>query len=61
MAFFEFNCDKCGHVFEVLKFGSLEENEKKCPECGSSNVSQIFGSFGLSTNGNCGSNGFSFG
>jgi len=42
---YEFECKDCGHRFEI--FASMSEREKglKCPNCGGTKLSQIFGSF----------------
>ena len=45
MPVYEFKCDKCEHVFEVM--GSYEEREKShpCPKCGSTEVKQAISLF----------------
>lgn len=62
MPLFEFKCNGCGKEFDLFKFTQLEEEEKKCPQCGSKDVTQLISDFGLG--GGCdtgGRSGFSFG
>ena len=41
MPIFEYKCEKCGNIFEVLALGS--ENDKKiiCPKCNSEKVKKM--------------------
>jgi len=48
MASFDLICDTCAHTFEVFHQGFLRDEDKVCPECGSTEVRQKFSSF-LST------------
>jgi putative FmdB family regulatory protein len=45
MPVYEFRCNKCEHVFEVM--GSYAEREKAqtCPKCGSTEVKQAISLF----------------
>jgi putative FmdB family regulatory protein len=45
MPVYEFKCEKCGDVFEVM--GSFAEREKEhtCPKCGSTEVKQAISLF----------------
>jgi putative FmdB family regulatory protein len=45
MASYDLKCDACGHDFEVYVQGFLKEANKVCPECGSSQVSQVYTGF----------------
>lgn len=44
MAYYEFECKKCEHRFDVKQ--TFEEHEHhpevKCPNCGSTRVEQVF-------------------
>jgi len=41
MPFYEYRCDGCGEIFEVLqKIGALGGDEK-CPKCGSDNCKRL--------------------
>jgi putative FmdB family regulatory protein len=48
MALYDFVCMDCGSTFELYVQGFIKDDEKRCPECGSSAVRQKFTSF-LST------------
>jgi putative FmdB family regulatory protein len=41
MPIFEFRCNKCNEVFEILQMGSEDELEMKCPHCGSENFERV--------------------
>jgi putative FmdB family regulatory protein len=41
MPIFEFRCNKCNEVFEVLQMSSEDEVEMKCPHCGSENFERV--------------------
>jgi putative FmdB family regulatory protein len=45
MGYFDLVCRDCEHKFEVVTRGAIKERQKRCPECGSANVRQTFGSF----------------
>jgi len=45
MPIFDFVCKDCGKQFDV-KISNAEKGKVKCPECNSSNINQIFSSFG---------------
>ena len=38
MPIYVFRCEDCGAVFEVFVFRSEDEEEIKCPKCGSEKV-----------------------
>jgi len=72
MPIYEYQCDKCSKKFEALIFSAGDENNLKCPQCGSGEfhrlVSTCF-SFGKAKSdsgagvgrgaASCGSTGFS--
>lgn len=39
----EFECKKCGHIFEEIFFRSDMELPEECPECGSSELEMPIG------------------
>lgn len=45
MALYDFVCTDCGGTFELFVQGFIKDDEKRCPECGSSAVRQKFTSF----------------
>lgn len=45
MATYDLICNQCGHMFEVFVQGFLKDDQKTCPECGSSDTRQKFTSF----------------
>jgi putative FmdB family regulatory protein len=57
MASYDLLCDACGHDFEVFRQGFLKDEDRVCPDCGSSDVRQKFSSFlkniGGSSSGGC--------
>ena len=69
MPLFEFNCRKCGHVFEeLMSAAELDKGGLKCPACNSRRVERALSAFatgsagsdagGFSSGGGCGSGGF---
>jgi len=42
MPTYDYECDACGHTFELFQNFS-EEVKKKCPECGKSKLRRLFG------------------
>jgi putative FmdB family regulatory protein len=55
MPIFEYICSKCSKAFTILQLNKKEE-KKKCPHCGSKNVSKKISSFSCAS-----SSGFSRG
>ena len=58
MASYDLVCDACGHDFEVFRQGFLKDEDRVCPDCGSTEVRQKFTSFlknigGSSSGGGC--------
>ena len=45
MASYDLVCDACGSEFEVFRQGFLKDEDKACPDCGSTDVRQQFSSF----------------
>lgn len=45
MASYDLTCQSCGASFEVFSTGFLKDDQKACPECGSTNVEQQFTGF----------------
>ena len=42
MPTYQYECDKCGHAFEVLQ--SMKDKKlKKCPECAKNSLSRLIG------------------
>jgi len=50
MPLFEYECQECRHGFEVLQIKRGDENEIKCPQCGSVNVVKLLSSFSSKSN-----------
>lgn len=44
MPYFEFQCENCGHKFE-LRISNAEKSKVKCPECGNSKIKQLLTPF----------------
>ncbi|MGE5415185.1 MAG: FmdB family zinc ribbon protein [Acidobacteriota bacterium] len=49
MPYFDFQCEKCEHKFE-LRISNEEKSKVKCPECGHKKVKQLLSPF-FSTSG----------
>jgi len=41
MPIYEFKCSKCEEFFELLVMGSKDEEELKCPKCGSQTFERV--------------------
>ncbi len=52
MPVYEYQCEECGKTFEVLTKVSRMDDEKECPDCGSTKVKRVFSVFGVK--GGCG-------
>ena len=66
MASYDLICEKCDHLFEVYRQGFLKDEDRVCPECGSTDVRQKFSSFlknlgGSTGGGSCAPSGSPFG
>ena len=58
MAVIDIVCQSCKHKFQVVTRGVIKAKQKLCPECGSADVRQTFGSYlrnGPLSDPNCGS------
>ena len=42
MPTYEYECDSCGHVFDVFQ-SITEPKKRKCPECGKPKLRRLFG------------------
>ncbi|MEZ5124932.1 MAG: zinc ribbon domain-containing protein [Thermoleophilia bacterium] len=49
MATYDLNCCACGAEFEVFSTGFLKDDQRVCPECGSTDVEQKFTGFNFGT------------
>lgn len=47
MPLYEYECQKCGKLTEVLQSLTEADKEVKCPECGSFEMSRRFSTFGV--------------
>jgi putative FmdB family regulatory protein len=54
MPIFEYECGKCGRLFEELVASAAEK--VCCPSCGSDNIEKLFSAFAKNC-GSCGSSG----
>ena len=59
MSTYDMVCTKCQHTFEVYRQGFLRDEDKVCPECGSTETQLTFKSFlrhfgTATTSSNCG-------
>jgi len=67
MPIFEYKCNDCGGVFELLKTTSEDNKEVRCSKCGSENVTKLIsagsslsgGGMSLNSAGCGGNSGFS--
>jgi putative FmdB family regulatory protein len=41
MPIYEFRCDACGHIFELLAMGSDDQSEACCPQCQGKDLSRV--------------------
>ena len=49
MPIYEFRCKQCDSTFEKLFTSSRQEPPPACPECESSDITQMFSVFGVGT------------
>ena len=47
MPLYEYECQKCGKLTEILQNHSESDKDVKCPECGSSEMRRKFSTFGV--------------
>jgi len=41
MPIYEFRCDACGEIFELLALNSKEQKEARCPHCGGEDLARV--------------------
>lgn len=46
MPIYEYKCEDCGKLTEILQKGFKPENEIICPHCGSTKMQKLISSFG---------------
>jgi putative FmdB family regulatory protein len=51
MPIYEFQCRKCGNVFEQLVFASDKTEALLCPSCGANDPCKLMSSFSCSSSG----------
>jgi len=63
MPLFEYECQECGLIFEVLTQHRDTASRPGCPECGKTNVERPWSPFARRTSegGGCGTSSFGFG
>ncbi|MGE5397486.1 MAG: FmdB family zinc ribbon protein [Chitinophagales bacterium] len=44
MPFFDFKCEKCGHVFNI-RVSNADKDKVRCPECDHAKVRQLLSPF----------------
>lgn len=54
MPLYEYQCRKCGHIFEKLRRIAEADSKLECPKCNSEEVERQFSTFAA---GGCGSSG----
>jgi putative FmdB family regulatory protein len=47
MPIYEYRCEACGEVFEVLVRSRSRQTGPRCPKCGSAEVTKAMSLFGL--------------
>jgi putative FmdB family regulatory protein len=55
MPTYEFKCVNCGHDFEVTAHIADRDKKAVCPQCGSRDVTTVFGAFAVGGGGKSGS------
>ena len=65
MPMYEYRCQECGRVFEMIRRYSDADRDVKCPACESEEVERLLSAFAMSSGspagGGCGSGGRRFG
>ena len=46
MPIYEFECKKCGHVFETLFYSLRDKQQVACPSCQSKKTARLMSMFG---------------
>ncbi len=44
MPIYEFRCEGCGEVFELLALSKNDQVEAKCPQCGDTRITRVMSS-----------------
>ena len=47
MPIYSFQCEKCGHLFDLLEGMTAEKVARKCPDCGSKKVRKKMSGFSV--------------
>lgn len=47
MPTYDLECSKCGHKFELFLTRFIRDDDRVCPECGSTDVSQTISDFNM--------------
>lgn len=58
MPLYEYQCRKCGHIFEKLRRIAEADDKLECPKCHSDEVERQFSTFAAGGCGASGSRGF---
>lgn len=60
MPLYEYECRKCGRLFDARRGIDEDDTGVECPTCGAGDPKRAFSTFSsTSSDGNCGSRGFS--
>ena len=50
MPIYEFNCNSCGHQFDIIEsFKEHDQHKEKCPECKSADIERVLGHISVKT------------
>lgn len=52
MPIYEYECNKCGHKFELRRNIADSDKEIKCPKCGKKSPKRVFSVFGTASSSN---------
>jgi len=47
MPIYSYQCEKCGHLFDLLEGITAEKVARKCPDCGSKKVQKKMSGFSV--------------
>ena len=47
MPLYSYKCKDCEEEFDYLVFGKSDEEELKCPKCGSKDLERLLSTFGM--------------
>lgn len=51
MPIYEFQCDDCGHTFEIINIRTDDVVEMQCPKCSSLNLQRLIGAANFAMSG----------